>query len=105
MTVSYCEAKRVWARYQKEGNAGLIYFGTRLASAAAQEVIVPRQSSGPLSPALLRFGPTLAAVHLREEGLVLSPRDAAPLPGGPAALGARGRTRRKASPARPPSTG
>ena len=72
MTVSYRQSKRIWRRYQDEGDAGLVH---RLRG----------QPSGRRKPAALRaqvlaryaeeryadFGPTLMAEQLAREGLVV----------------------------------
>jgi molybdenum-dependent DNA-binding transcriptional regulator ModE len=71
MALSYRQAKRVWARYQKKGDAGLVHRSRGRPS--------PRGKSGSFRAKVLTryrkryadFGPTLAAEHLREEGLVL----------------------------------
>jgi hypothetical protein len=71
MAVSYRQAKRVWARYRKKGEAGLIHLGRGRPG--------PRRKKGSFRAKVLArygqrygdFGPTLAAEHLREEGLVL----------------------------------
>ena len=71
MALSYRQAKRVWARYQKKGDAGLVHMGRGKPG--------PRRKSGKFRAKVLAryrkryadFGPTLAAEHLREEGLVL----------------------------------
>jgi transposase len=67
--VSYRQMKRVWARYQKEGDGGLVHRGRG------------RPSNRQLDPALRAkileryearyegFGPTLASEYLAEEGL------------------------------------
>src|SRR5205085_8403878 len=71
MGVSYRQAKRVWARYRKKGDAGLVHLGRGRPGA--------RRKSGSFRAKVLAryrkryedFGPTLAAEHLREEGLIL----------------------------------
>jgi hypothetical protein len=71
MGLSYRQAKRVWARYKKKGDAGLLHLGRGRPGAR-------RKSSSFRASVLARyrkryegFGPTLAAEYLREEGLVL----------------------------------
>jgi hypothetical protein len=69
MDLCYRQAKRVWARYQKQGDAGL---GHRSRGRAG-----PRRKKESLRKKVLRrygeryagFGPTLAAEHLAREGL------------------------------------
>lgn len=71
MAVSYRQAKRIWARYQKKGDRGLVHLGRGRPG--------PRRKSGSFRARVLAryrkryadFGPTLAAEHLREEGLIL----------------------------------
>ena len=69
--LSYRQAKRVWARYQKQGDAGLVHRSRGRAG--------PRRKQESLRKKVLRrsgeryadFGPTLAAEHLAREGLVV----------------------------------
>jgi len=71
LALSYRQAKRVWARYQRSGDAGLVHRSRGKSG--------PRRKSGSLRAKVLAryrqryadFGPTLAAEHLREEGLCL----------------------------------
>jgi len=71
MAISYRQAKRVWARYQKKGDAGLVHLrrgrpGPRRKSGSFRSKVLARYRKR-----YADFGPTLAAEHLREEGLVL----------------------------------
>lgn len=71
MGLSYRQAKRVWARYQKKGDAGLVHLargkpGPRHKSASFRKKVLARYRKR-----YADFGPTLAAEHLREEGLAL----------------------------------
>jgi len=69
MSLCYRQARRVWARYQKQGDAGLIHRSRGRAG--------PRRKKESLRKKVLRrydqryagFGPTLAAEHLAREGL------------------------------------
>ena len=71
MALSYRQAKRVWARYQKKGDSGLVHRGRGKPG--------PRRKSGKFRAQVLAryrkcyadFGPTLAAEHLREDGFSL----------------------------------
>jgi molybdenum-dependent DNA-binding transcriptional regulator ModE len=71
MDLSYRQAKRVWARYQKKGDGGLVHRGRGKPG--------PRRKSGKFRAQVLAryrkryadFGPTLAAEHLREDGFSL----------------------------------
>src|SRR6185295_5182035 len=64
MSLSYRQAKRVWARYLKRGDAGLVHL--------ARGKPGPRRKSGSFRAKVLArygkryadFGPTLAAEHL-----------------------------------------
>lgn len=71
MGVSYRQAKRVRARYQINGDAGLVHLGRgrpgrRGKSAPFRAKVLTRYCKR-----YADFGPTLAAEHLREEGLAL----------------------------------
>ena len=69
MGVSYRQAKRVWRRYQDQGDEGLVHLGrgrvsNRSTDAKTRERVLARyQERYP------DFGPTLAAEHLSGEGL------------------------------------
>jgi molybdenum-dependent DNA-binding transcriptional regulator ModE len=71
MSLSYRQAKRVLARYTKNGDAGLVH--------KSRGQPGPRRKSGSLRAKVLAryrkryfdFGPTLAAEHMQEEGLLL----------------------------------
>jgi len=72
MRLSYRQAKRLWKRYRKEGAAGLKHrsAGQRSNRAYAESFrrtvlgLVREKYGGPVGE---RFGPTLAAEHLRSE--------------------------------------
>ena len=71
MGLSYRQAKRVWARYQKKGDAGLVHLARGRAG--------PRRKSEKFRSKVLArygqryadFGPTLAAEHLLVDGLAV----------------------------------
>ena len=69
MDVCYRQAKRIWQRYQTQGDAGLVHRsrgrpGRRRKAVSEREKILRRyQERYP------DFGPTLAAEHLSKEGL------------------------------------
>src|SRR5664280_383828 len=71
MGVTYRQAKRVWRRYRREGDAGLVHRSRgrpsprRKPAALGQRVLARYQQRYP------DFGPTLAAEYLAEEGLVV----------------------------------
>lgn len=78
MELSYRQAKRLWARYRKQGAAGLVHGSAGRESNRAkpkklrQEVLrlVRQKYSGEIGE---RFGPTLAAEHLHsEDGLEIA---------------------------------
>lgn len=71
--LSLRQARRVWKRFKKKGDAGLVHqlrgrpSNRRLPAELADRVIKRHQERYP------DFGPTLACEKLAEEGLVLSP--------------------------------
>jgi hypothetical protein len=71
MALSYRQAKRVWARYQKKGDAGLVHLGRgkpgrRRKGGSFRAKVLARYRKR-----YADFGPTLAAEHLLEDGLAL----------------------------------
>jgi len=67
--LSYRQMKRVWRRYQDQGDAGLVH---RLRGQASLRRIAPELRTRILTRFQVRypdFGPTLAAEYLRQEGL------------------------------------
>ena len=69
MQLSYRQAKRVWRRYQQEGDAGLVHRlrdkpGGRAKSSSFKERVLKRYADR-----YGDFGPTLASEHLAQEGL------------------------------------
>jgi hypothetical protein len=68
-SLSYRQMKRVWRRYQDEGDAGLVH---RLRGQASARRIAPELRARILARVEARypdFGPTLAAEYLGKEGL------------------------------------
>jgi hypothetical protein len=68
MQLSYRQAKRLWRRFQREGDAGLVH---RLRGRASVRAKPPAQRRAMLARYRERyedFGPTLAAEYLVEEG-------------------------------------
>ena len=71
MKVSYRQGKRIWQRYRKQGDGGLIHrargrAGTQGIIAAERKRIVGRYRQR-----YAGFGPTLAAEYLAKDGLVI----------------------------------
>jgi len=69
MGVSYRQVKRVWRRYQDQGDAGLVH---RLRGRASLRRVAPERRARILARVQERyadFGPTLAAEYLTQEGL------------------------------------
>ena len=68
-SLSYRQVKRVWRRYQDQGDAGLVH---RLRGRASSRRLAPELRARILARVEARypdFGPTLAAEHLAQEGL------------------------------------
>jgi transposase len=71
MAVSYRQAKRIWRRYDREGDVGIVHRlrgqrSHRAKPAAQREAVLARyQENYP------DFGPTLAAEYLAKEGFVI----------------------------------
>lgn len=69
--LSYRQIKRVWRRYQDQGDAGLVH---RLRGRPSPRRIAPQVRARILARLAARypdFGPTLAAEYLSQEGLVV----------------------------------
>jgi hypothetical protein len=71
MRVSYRQAKRIWCRYQEDGDAGLVHQsrgrpGRRRKPEALRAKVLARYAQR-----YPDFGPTLAAEKLQEEGLAV----------------------------------
>ena len=71
MGLSYRQTKRVWRRYQDQGDAGLVH---RLRGRSSARRTAPEIRAKILARVAARypdFGPTLAAEYLSQEGLVV----------------------------------
>jgi len=69
MDLSYRQAKRVWARYQKQGDAGLVHRARGRASPRRKKDALRQKVLARCRERYAGFGPTLAAEHLTREGL------------------------------------
>jgi transposase len=79
MQVSYRQAKRIWKRYRQEGAPGLVHGSAGRPSSRSKPkelrelalALIAKKYSGEVGE---RFGPTLAAEHLRsDDGLEMHP--------------------------------
>src|SRR5687767_4552063 len=64
MDLSYRQAKRVWARYQKEGDAGLVHQSRGRAGPRRKKASLRKRVLARYEERYAGFGPTLAAEHL-----------------------------------------
>lgn len=72
MRVSYRQAKRIWRRYRKEGDAGLVHRGRGRGSNRARPAAERRRALALCAKRYADFGPLLASEHLAEEhGIVV----------------------------------
>jgi len=69
--LSYRQIKRVWRRYQEQGDAGLIHRGRGRASNRRLDVAFREQVLKRYEQRYPDFGPTLASEYLAKEGLVV----------------------------------
>lgn len=69
MAVSYRQAKRIWARFLKKGDAGLVHRSRGKAGARAKPAAFRRRVLARVAERFPDFGPTLACEHLFKEGL------------------------------------
>jgi hypothetical protein len=69
MGVSYRQGKRIWRRYRQRGDAGLVHGLRGRVSGRARPAVFKGKIIERYKEAYGDFGPTLAAEHLREEGL------------------------------------
>jgi len=69
MGVCYRQAKRVWKRFQKAGDAGLVHRSRGRPGSRRKEAKLRRQVLVRYGERYADFGPTLAAEHLQQEGL------------------------------------
>ena len=67
--VSYRQVKRVWRRYQDQGDAGLVHLGRGRGGHRGKEGKLRERILARYQQRYPDFGPTLAAEHLGREGL------------------------------------
>lgn len=73
MRLSYRQAKRVWRRYRRRGDAGLIHRLRGQPSGRARPAAFKKKILSRYTKAYGDFGPTLAAEKLANEGMVIGP--------------------------------
>jgi molybdenum-dependent DNA-binding transcriptional regulator ModE len=71
MGVCYRQAKRIWHRFKKRGEAGLVHRSRGQAGPRRKGAKVRRQVLARYQARYADFGPTLAAEKLQQEGLVV----------------------------------
>lgn len=71
MGVSYRQAKRIWARFLKKGDAGLVHRARGKAGPRAKSASLRRRVLSRYAERFADFGPTLAAEELLKEGLAV----------------------------------
>jgi len=71
LRLSYRQAKRIWRRYEQRGDKGLVHQSRGRASNRAKEGSLKERILARYQARYSDFGPTLAAEHLRQEGLEL----------------------------------
>ena len=69
MEVSYRQAKRVWRRYQDQGDSGLVHLGRGQAGNRSKDAKLRDRVVARYQERYPDFGPTLATEHLSREGL------------------------------------
>ena len=69
LALSYRQAKRVWRRYQDQGDAGLVHRGRGRAGNRGKGSDLRERILARYAERYPDFGPTLAAEHLSREGL------------------------------------
>ncbi len=69
LRLSYRQAKRVWRRYQKQGDEGLVHCGRGRAGNRCKKAKLRERILARYKKRYPDFGPTLAAEHLNSEGL------------------------------------
>ena len=67
--LSYRQGRRIWKRYQKAGDAGLVHGLSGRLSGQAKPVALKTQVLARLKARYADFEPTLAAEHLECEGM------------------------------------
>jgi molybdenum-dependent DNA-binding transcriptional regulator ModE len=71
MGMSYRQAKRIWGRYLKKGDAGLVHGLRGKPGPRAKATAVRRRILARFKERYADFGPTLAAEHLLKDGLTV----------------------------------
>ena len=71
MGVCYRQAKRIWHRYKRRGDKGLVHGGRGKPGARRKGAEVKRKVLARYAERYPDFGPTLAAEHLKQEGLAV----------------------------------
>jgi len=69
MRICYRQAKRVWQRFKKSGEAGLVHRSRGRSGARRKDPKTRRQALARYEKRYADFGPTLAAEYLQEEGI------------------------------------
>lgn len=69
--LSYRQVKRLWRRYRRSGDAGLVHAGRGRASNRAKAKGLKARVLARYAEQYPDFGPTLAAEHLAQEGLAV----------------------------------
>ena len=69
LRLGYRQVKRVWRRYQEQGDKGLVHRGRGRASNRATDPEVKQRVLRRYEQRYKGFGPTLACEHLSQEGL------------------------------------
>ncbi len=73
MEVSYRQAKRIWRRYRRRGDAGLTHRLRGRPSGRAHGKAFKKKVLARYAEGYGDFGPTLASEHLAREGIVIGP--------------------------------
>ena len=73
MQVSYRQAKRIWRRYRKAGDSGLIHRLRGQRSGRARPLAFKQKILARYSQRYGDFGPTFASEHLAAEGMKIAP--------------------------------
>jgi transposase len=69
LRLSYRQMKRIWRRYDKQGDQGLVHCSRGRASNRAKDPSLRQRVLARYEERYPDFGPTLAAEHLSKEGL------------------------------------
>src|SRR5215204_1846375 len=69
--VSYRQAKRIWARFLKNGDAGLVHGSRGKPGLRAKPAALRRRILARFDASFADFHPTLAAEYLGKEGLAV----------------------------------